>query len=306
MSGRRQDRLPSTLECVDAGVVAVIPTFRPGAETLELIKTLRPMVGMLIVADDASPCTSDRVLAEISSLENVRIVRFAHNAGIARSLNAGLAIARQHHADWLLTVDQDSMVGPGYVSNLIQGAQLATSAGLGVGVIAPETIADRGGPLTYPIDVHQGCHTTAEVFQSGALWSVSALSAAGGFDESLGMDAVDAEACLALRENGFMVVLAQGLTLAHTWGNSRHVRILGRTVVATGHSPARRASMVRNRLRLAPREFRESPRQAWRSVRRVAVNTVLATTIEDQRVQNFKASMVALVGLRNHNANPNR
>ena len=44
-------------------VVAVIPTYRPdGSALADLISVLAPQVSSLVIADDASPCTSDPVL----------------------------------------------------------------------------------------------------------------------------------------------------------------------------------------------------------------------------------------------------
>ena len=48
--------------------------------------------------------------------------------------------------------------------------------------------------------------------------------------------------------------------------------------------------MVRNRLRLFPAEFAQSPVHALRTLRRVAVNTALAVTIEDDRWAKAKSS----------------
>ena len=48
--------------------------------------------------------------------------------------------------------------------------------------------------------------------------------------------------------------------------------------------------MVRNRLRLAPAEFAQSPKHALRTLRRVAVNTLLAITVEDDRWAKAKGS----------------
>jgi rhamnosyltransferase len=123
---------------------------------------------------------------------------------------------------------------------------------------------------------------------------VAALTAIGGFDESLGIDAVDAAACLRLRERGFIVALAPGVRLEHRVGSARQVTLLGRTVLATGHSPQRRTTMVRNRLRLAPAEFRQSPKHAVRTLRRVGVNAVLGATVEENRWAKTKGTIRGL------------
>jgi len=69
---------------------------------------------------------------------------------------------------------------------------------------------------------------------------------------------------------------------------------LGRTVMVTNHSPARRATMVRNRLALAPAEFRQSPKHAFRTLRRVTVNSVLGGITGEDRWQKTKGSLSGL------------
>lgn len=279
-----------TLDGVDAPVVAVIPTYRPSDDVVDHVEHLAPMVDALVVADDASPCSFDPVLARVASLPRVSIVRHRVNAGIARSLNAGLRAAQDRAAVWLLTIDQDTTLPDAYVASLLAGAQHAQLDGVRVGVIAPEIVDDEGGPVGYPTTKVGNVVMTAEVFQTGALWSVEALTEIGGFDEALGIDAVDAAACLALRRHGCAVVLEPEVHLQHRWGRAEQITVLGRTVAVTHHSPERRTTMVRNRLRLAPREFRESPIQGLRSLRRLAVNTLLAVTVEDRRWEKAKAS----------------
>lgn len=248
------------------------------------------MVSGVAVCDDASPVTFDRILRQCSG----SVYRHRDNQGIARSLNVGLRFAEESEAPWLLTVDQDSWLPDGYVDALLATAQLAADAGLDVGAVAAETVVVGQTRLVYPQRTESGVITTTEVFQSGTLWSVEALRRIGGFDESLGLDAVDAAACLGLREHGYRLVLAPGVALEHTYGESRPVRLLGRTVMATGHSPSRRTTMVRNRLRLLPRELRTDPAQAWRSSRRLVVNTALSLTVEKDRWAQAKASIRGL------------
>jgi rhamnosyltransferase len=276
-------------------VVAVVPVYRPDEPALlTLLVSLTSMGIPVVVTDDASPCTFDHVMRAVESFA-IPVIRHSRNAGIARGLNEGLAFARQQGAQWLLTVDQDSLLPSGYVDTLLALASPAAGlwsdpGALRAGVIGAGVIGDASGDLSYPTHEEQGFTLTEEVFQTGSLWSVEALWEIGGFDEALGIDGVDAGACLALREADYSIVVAPGVRLSHTLGTqAKSVRPLGRSVVSSGHSPERRESMVRNRLRLAPAEFAESPTHAFRTLRRVAVNTALAVTVEDNRWAKAKA-----------------
>lgn len=282
-------------------VVAVIPTYAPDPEDLiGLVRSLAPQVGRVVVADDASPCTSDPVL-HVLAAAGVSVRRHRRNAGIARSLNEGLAVAQKIGAPWLLTVDQDTRLPDDYVATLLAALESAEFV-LGVeavGAIAAEALDDVSGDVGYPVTMRGDIRTTEEVFQTGTLWSVAGLSEIGGFDERLGIDGVDAAACLRLRRLDLTIVLAPGARIGHRYGTGTQYRILGRDVVSTGHSPERRESMVRNRLRLLPGEFAESPRHAIRTVRRVGVNTVLGATVESDRWANLKGSARGLLPRRN-------
>jgi rhamnosyltransferase len=282
---------------VRADVVAVIPVYRPApVELPALVGTLTRLGVPTVIADDASPCTSDPLLRSMAST-GPAIVRHRRNAGIARSLNDGLSFAQVSRARWLLTLDQDSTIDDGYVDSLLAAATVAeTVLGPGsVGAVAAGGIADASGPIGYPVvDVH-GVPTTHEVIQTGTLWSVDHLVAVGGFDETLGIDAVDAAACLRLRSAGLHVVIAPGVTVGHRIGAGHQVRLLGRSVLSSGHSPERRTTMVRNRLRLFPGEFGQSPTHALRTLRRVAMNTALAVTVEDDRWAKAKGAARGLL-----------
>ena len=228
------------------------------------------------------------------------MVRHRSNTGIARSLNDGLRAAVDADATWLLTVDQDSEIPEDYVERLVLAAGFAADA-LGiehVGAVAAGSIDDASGELSYPVSFDGDVLITQEVIQTGTLWDVQAMTAVGGFDESLGIDAVDAAACLRLRQTGRRIVLASELAVGHRVGAGHQVTLLGRSVLASGHSPHRRTTIVRNRLRLFPAEFALDPVHALRTLRRVAVNTALAVTIEDDRWAKARASAQGLLPAR--------
>lgn len=271
-------------------VAAVVPGFQPAMDDITaLVQSLLDAGLPVLVVDDGS---ADATYLDQCEALGARSLGHASNEGIARSLNDGLAFAREVDADWLLTVDQDSVLPESYVASLLPFTDPR------VGVVGAQTIGDATGDLRYPTREVAGHLVTHEVFQTGSLWNVEALTALGGFDESLGIDAVDAEACLKLREAGLAVVLARGVRLEHRYGAGFPVEFLGRSVVATGHSPARRETMVRNRLRLFPREFRQSPAHALRTLRRLGVNTFLGVTVEEDRWSKAKGSMRGLLPFR--------
>lgn len=226
----------------------------------------------VVVSDDASPCTSDPTLNVLRGMGNVTVVRHGANQGIARGLNDGLRAAVECGAEWLLTVDQDSRLVDGYLETLLAEIERRKRLGARIGAIGAERILDASGELTYPLSWPTHGPITEELIQTATMWRVDALAELGGFDESLGIDGVDAGACLGLRRLGYDIAVVEGTHVHHVIGAARMVNLLGRPVMVTGHAGERRSSMLRNRLRLFPAEFRQSPKHAFRTLRRVAVN----------------------------------
>jgi len=271
-------------------IVAVVPTYQPPDSTHDLVSTLTDQGVRVVVSDDASPCTSDRLVNDLGRLRDVVIVRHERNRGIGRALNDGLRIALDSRATWLLTVDQDSQLPDGYVARALEWMEQNIRVGDRYGALAAEVIEDASGVMRYPFRKVDDHLRTEEVIQTGTFWNVAALDDIGGFDETMGMDAVDAAACLALRRTGYAIGLIPGLNLEHLIGSSTQITFAGRSVMITGHSPERRASMLRNRLRLFPAEFAESPRHALRTIRRVLVNQSVGLMLEGERWEKAKGT----------------
>ena len=274
-------------------VLSVVPTYRPTESVTALVTALAEQTAV-VVSDDASPCTADPIMRSLESLPSVTVMRHQHNAGIARGLNDGVAAALISGATWLLTVDQDTVLPIGYVDALTTVATSLVSSGVPLGAIGAQVVADASGSMTYPTRIEGGAVVTEEIIQTGSLWSVAALAEFGGFDESLGIDAVDAAACLRLRERGMVVAVAPGLSLSHSIGAARSISMFGRSVMVTGHSPERRTTMLRNRLRLFPAEFKQSPTHAFRTLRRVGVNQTLGLFVENGRWAKAKGTIRGL------------
>ena len=279
-------------------VYCVVPTFAPEPAVVDLLAVLAAACPVLVV-DDASPCTSDPVLRRAEDIPNVRVVRHLVNAGIGRGLNGGLAAAREAGYSWLLTVDQDTHVPADYIPTINEAARLLGLSGVPLGALGAGAVNIAGATMRYPgrtLDYGGLIFSiTEEVIQSGTIWNVEAMTAIGGFNEAFGMDAVDAHACLRLREQGLVVAALPDLEIDHRLGSARSVDVgRDRPVFVTGHSPERRATMIRNRLALFPDEFRQSPRHALRTLRRVFVNQTAGLMLEGDTWAKVRGSMRGL------------
>lgn len=260
----------------DNRLVAVVPAHKVTSISLPLIEQLSRGCPTLVV-DDCSPCTSDPVLVKASEL-GARVLRMPKRSGIARSLNLGLEFAHEVGASWLLTVDQDTTISERYIEDAVGFLHSDMGWRLRIAALGAARIHVDGHEIDLIDDPLMEFSDVPELIQSGTLWNVQVMASLGGFNTALGMDGIDAEACLRIRESGNRVMALHELEIVHEIGNTRVRRILGRHVHVTHHSRTRLNSMVGNRLRLFPRELRQSPAHALRSVRRVTINYLLSAT----------------------------
>ncbi|MGN7147998.1 glycosyltransferase [Arthrobacter sp. SAFR-179] len=255
-------------------VVAVLSLFNPPPEVIERVRRLRRQVDKVVVVDDGSPSPDE---ATFELLEDMaQVIRLEENKGIAAALNAGIQHARAlWDPAWVLTLDQDSEIGDGFIANAQTTAERAKRAGIKVGAVTPET---HNGTR---IDMLPGNDEFGQGFdpmQSGTLISTSALDHVGLLDESLFIDAVDSEFTARLRQHGYSLITGDGCDLSHTLGQARPMKVLGLRVKIAGrelnvyyHAPFRVYYMARNSVRLTRTYLLSQP--AW-ILKRVALESI--------------------------------
>lgn len=255
-------------------VVAVLSLFNPPAEVVERVQRLQLQVNNVVVVDDGSPSPDASTFEQLADIAHV--IRLGDNKGIGAALNAGIQHARTAwDPAWVLTLDQDSEIGPRFIERALETAQRATGAGIKVGAVTPET---HNGTR---IDMLPGKDEFREGFdpmQSGTLISATALDHVGLLDEALFIDAVDSEYTARLRQHGFRLITGDGCDLSHTLGQARPMKFLGLRVKIAGrdlnvyyHAPFRVYYMARNSIQLTRKYLLGQP--AW-IFKRVALETI--------------------------------
>jgi rhamnosyltransferase len=264
---------------------AVVSLFNPTDGVLANAAALLAQVAKVVVVDDGSPLDSSRVLDELASM-GCEVVRLSSNSGIAAALNAGIsaALAAGPKPDFVLTMDQDSLLDDGYVEALLTAASAARGAGVPVGMVAPGSV--RGLPVRRGPVLH-GVQLGGEPIQSGLLVPVPVLERLGLLQGSLFIDGVDSEFYLRCRSHGLQVVLAPGASLGHALGSHVPARIFGRNVSLGGRALEIRTAatwryyyIFRNRILLARQYGRRVPLWTLKGFladyRHLAIVTLLA------------------------------
>jgi len=232
-----------------AGVVIL---FNPSTRFIENIKSYVNQVDILFAIDN-SESVNPEFVNEIKHFNNVCYKWNGSNLGVARVLNIGAQLALQQQYDFLLMMDQDSVLSDNVLTESIK-------------YISDHTSKDIG--ILYPHHVYRNYYQQKELSSSeeilvadtsGSVLNLAAYSKVGPFMEKLFIDYVDFEYCLRLHLNGFKIIQLNSITLYQELGNLVTKRLLFLKVGVTNHSPQRIYYRVRNRLFVSSKYFLHFP-----------------------------------------------
>ena len=217
----------------------VIVLYRPSADVLGNIRSHIEHVSRLYIVDNTE--TPDpEIAAKLKKLQGAEYIPVGGNKGIAWALNKGARLAIENKAEWLLTMDQDSVFEGDMYRRFTDTAN---------------RLIDESVALFSPYH-----HTTGDLMfntewdvidaemTSGNLLLLSAYQKTEGFNNDLFIDYVDWDFCLQLRVLGFRLFRLNHVILLHHLGEAARSSVLGVKEIATHHSPLRRYYITRNRM----------------------------------------------------------
>jgi GT2 family glycosyltransferase len=163
--------------------------------------------------------------AEPTSIpEGVLYEKSEQNVGLAAAYNRALKIADAEGHRWLLTLDQDTILGPDFLSQIgeqaveLEGDHLIAAivprlsdSGIAISPFRVKNFGDEY--LSYPFTGFLDGETGA--LNSGALIRVSALEQIGGYDPYFWLDYVDSCVFRKFHLNGKRIFVAGNIQIEH-------------------------------------------------------------------------------------------
>ena len=287
-------------------VAALVVTYLPDSGLAERLSSLRTQFGRVALIDNGSPDEDLSAIAAELKQPGVSLQRNSMNLGIATALNQGMKLLADEGFGWVVTLDQDSEVRPGFLSSLLATLNAWPDrnevALVGANRIEPNNdLAHRWlrPRRRFPFFERVGCREAAQgvtlVITSGTLTSVNAFKRLGGFQDELFIDLVDFEYCLRARQEGHAILVSCGAELIHKVGQQTRASITGITISSTHHSPLRRYYLFRNSVHLIRRYGRIHPH--WLGYQLLALCEVLLGIVVSE-ADKWRKLRACLAGLR--------
>ncbi|MDO8419966.1 MAG: hypothetical protein Q7S90_08010 [Rubrivivax sp.] len=249
-----------------AAVVVVYHLTRDIGPTLQALQRTVPHVLLIDNSEQGHPG-----LDALAARCNVDFLHAGNRGGLAGAYNRALTLLqlRYPQTQQLVFLDEDS--DPAALASLLGDAATRHAlAQASTGAVAP-AYRDRATGLrgryirlgrwrlSFNPREFSGLRPVAFVINSMSVWRVPALQRIGPFDEALAVDHVDTEYCLRARQLGLALYVNGDFEFAHSIGERRKYRVMGRELQAGGHPPERRYMIARNTVWLARDWFWREP-----------------------------------------------
>ena len=202
-------------------VYASIITYNPNINVLEEnINAICPQVKKIILIDNASRNIDD-IKVLIKKYDNIISILNKNNKGIAAALNSAVVYCLNNGIDWLLTLDQDSIVPNDIVKKYLPYTKLKRTGQLSCRFFDsshPSFSEKRMDPLFHgnPNSKYSemDCCIT-----SACLMNTKICKRIGMFNERLFIDDVDLDYSFRLKEKRYKIYRINDIVIQHHWGN---------------------------------------------------------------------------------------
>lgn len=201
-----------------AGVVL----YNPELERLkENIEAIAPQVHVVYCFNNG--VKNEKAIKDmLSSYSNVLIIGEGKNLGIATALNRLIEQADKDGIEWLLTLDQDSVVSCNMIEKMSSLTKNENAA-----IICP-LVEDVRRKNEKPVQSNKSIEDVDFCITSGSLMNVKTTLKVGGFDDYLFIGLVDDEICYRIKINGYRIIRNNDVVLNHELGNlipSKHEKL---------------------------------------------------------------------------------
>jgi len=278
---------------IPSDVCAVITTHRPDDGLPDRVTRVRVQVGLVVIVDDGGSADNvTRLQGWFPKTAGVILHHNEANVGIAAALNTGVAIAKSHGYRWVLTLDDDTVVEPDMVRNLIEAWNLAAGqSGKPVAVMGMAYRDSHTGEMERCPPDRRMLVEKRGIITAGSLVPLDVYDRIGPFREDFFIDSVDYDFCLRARAAGFRVVKVCRLGMCHAVGTTLRRRLGWLTLETTNHSPLRRYYACRNVTVLVREHFSRDPIYALAAMLFQLKTLCLMLLLEDDRRRKVRMAL---------------
>jgi len=224
-------------------ISAIIVTYFPDEGFEARLQSILNQVCYVVIVDNSCDRVIEGRLASFLP-EKIEVFFNSINVGLGAALNQGILIAKKKNSDFVLLLDQDSLVDEIIIENLLTISRVYR--GGEIGIIGANSRSFASGKPCLVCKKDSMYMETEAVITSGSLLSLAVYDKVGPFREDFFIECIDLEYCLRLRKYGYAIVSSCQPLMTHAAGKMREAHFWGRPILISDHEPWRYYYMVRN------------------------------------------------------------
>ena len=265
-------------------IAAVVVYYNPEESIYKKIKDVVNIVDKVYIIDNSS---IDNSSLTDNSCNKIKYIPLMKNKGIAYALKLGADLAINDKYDYLLTLDQDSVMTGECLSKLLSYVNKNDMSD--VAIVAPEFN-----------NASTGIECVDMVITSGNIINLSLYKKINRFNENLFIDFVDFDLCYQFREKNYKIILMKEALLIHSLGENNKHRIFGKEFNNTNHSPLRKYYLYRNEYFCT--HISKERKKFFKKIhtRLYTIDLLKIILLEDKKIKKFKMIKKGIKDAKNH------
>ena len=302
---------------MSSSVFVVVVTYNPEIEALRVVlnSIIKQAKSVFLVDNASSNVDQIELLAQdLNSEKNlVEVVVQSRNLGLGAAHNIGISEAKDRGFDYVLLLDQDSIVLDNMLPALLLAYQKKSENELVSATGVTYLNADNGsesffvrfGWLKFKRQYcasrdSDGCVEADFLISSGSLMAIEVINEIGGMDEGLFIDHVDTEWFLRARHKGYKCYGVCDAVMQHGLGETTHQISFGinfllrklfglknaRRRNVPQHNSFRYYYIFRNSVLLYRRSY-ASNKWKWNDLQRLFMIAFMFTILKPPRRENL-------------------
>ena len=290
-------------------VAAVVVVFGPDDRFRKLLLSLVEQANKVWVIDNQPNYAFDKYLKgqKPCHRNNITLIENKKNVGLAAAQNQGIKLALEDGVDWVLLLDQDSILDKDFVKNMLKAGHKYKNK-KNIGFLTPRHEFDDGSPSvpTYSkglflrpkrhhMDLDEIDDTILFGMASGSFIPRHTLEEVGLMREEFWIDYIDYEFSFRVRERGYRIIGVGGARLNHRLGVKNQLKILGKVFSFQVHPAFRRYTIYRNRIAVIKEYSTLFPEFVLFEVLSIAKDLFKLCLLEDQKFNKLRAIFIGII-----------
>ena len=290
-------------------VAAVVVIFNPDDRFSKLLLSVIGQVDKIWIIDNQPNFDVDKFITngQVECEDKTTVIENKQNIGLAAAQNQGIKLALADGLDWVLLLDQDSILNKSFVKNMLHAALIYDNKDH-IGFLTPRHESDDGSPSVptyskglflkpkrYHMNLTEIDDSLLFGMASGSFIPNKRFKEIGLMREDFWIDYIDYEFSFRVRKQGYKILGVGGARLNHRLGITQQFKVLGKTFSYQVHPAFRRYTIYRNRVKVIKEYSIHFPDFLIFEILSIAKDLLKLVLLEDQKFTKLRSIIIGIV-----------